>query len=107
MRRVLIEGFKQDSLRITQDYGSTIVLANNVLGQLNAVAGKSPGSGSKIIVLKENQVGDAKFDIRYKSQLLLSDATIQTLSFHLADSAKLVLSGSAQHLLNNLKSYPK
>ena len=107
MRRVLIEGFKQDSLRITQDYGSTIVLANNVLGQLNAVAGKSPGSGSKIIVLKENQVGDAKFDIRYKSQLLLGDATIQTLSFHLADSAKLVLSGSAQHLLNNLKSYPK
>jgi hypothetical protein len=71
------------------------------------VAGKSTGSGSKIIILKKNLFRDAKFDIRNKSQLLLSDANIQSLSFHLADSAKLVLSGSAQHLLNNLKSYPK
>jgi hypothetical protein len=107
MRQVLIDGFKQDSLQITQDYGSTIVLANNVLGSVNAVVGKSSGSGSKIIILEKNQFRDAKFDILNKSKLLLNDASIQRLNFHLADSAKLVLSGNAQHLLNNLKSNQK
>ncbi len=37
MRQVLIDGFRQDSLRISQDFGSTIVLSNNNI--LNPSAG--------------------------------------------------------------------
>lgn len=99
MRQVLIDGFKQDSLSISQDYGSTVVLANNTIGAVNAVVGKSPGSGSKFIVLKTNQFQKTNFDIRTKSRLLLNDATIHTLNYHLADSARLVITGAAQSLI--------
>jgi hypothetical protein len=107
MRQVLIDGFKQDSLHIIQDYGSTVVLANNTFGWVEAIVGKSNSSGSKIIILASNQFGDAKFDIRNRSTFLLNNAAIKTLSYHLADSAKLVLSGTAQNLLNNPKTHEK
>jgi hypothetical protein len=101
MRQVLIDGFKQDSLSISQDYGSTVMLANNTIRSVNAVVGKSPGSGSKFIVLKTNQFQKTNFDIRTKSRLLLNDAIIHTLSYHLADSAKLIVTGAAQGLIKN------
>jgi Putative auto-transporter adhesin, head GIN domain len=99
MKQVLIEGFKQDSLSIRQDYGSTVVLANNNIRLVKATVGKSPGSGSKIIVLKGNQFQDVNFDILNKSRFLLNDAVIHNLSYNLADSAKLVLSGAAKKFL--------
>jgi hypothetical protein len=99
MRQVLIEGFKQDSLSISQDYGSTVVLANDHIRSVNAVVGKSEGSLSKIIIQKSNQFQDITLDIRNKSKLLLNDAVIHQLNYHLADSAKLILTGAAQNIL--------
>jgi hypothetical protein len=107
MRQVLIDGFKQDTLSIVQDYGSTVVLANNTIRSLYALVGKSEGSGSKIILQDSNQFGDATLNIEHKSKLLLENATIQHLSYWLGDSATLVLSGNAQDLLNHSKSYLK
>jgi hypothetical protein len=105
MRRVLIEGFRQDSLNIEQDYGSTVVLAGNTIRSLRAVIGKSNGSGSKIILQRGNEFGNAVLDIGHRSTFLLENATIQNLSYHLADSAELIVTGSAQHLLNKTKPY--
>ncbi|MDB5024174.1 MAG: hypothetical protein JWP78_1929 [Mucilaginibacter sp.] len=99
MRKVLIDGFTQDSLSISQDYGSTVVLANNHIRSVNAVIGKSQGSLSKIIVDKSNRFQDITLDIRNKSKLLLDNAVIGQLNYHLADSAKLILTGSAQNIL--------
>ena len=101
MRQVLIDGFKQDSLTIKQDYGSTVVLANNHILSINGIIGISKKSSSKLIIQKSNQFRDVKLDIQNKSSLLLNDALIHNLNYHLADSAKLVLTGNAQNLIKN------
>jgi len=100
MRKVWVEGFKQDSLTISQDFGSTVVLSGNAIKALNAQIGKSPLSGSKLFVLKNNHFESANLDIRNKSKLLLEDADIGKLNYRLSDSAKLVLNGNAAHLIN-------
>jgi hypothetical protein len=103
MRLVLIDGFKQDSLTVSQDYGSTVVFANDDIKSVKVITGKSQGSGSKTIVLKGNQFGDATFNIGNKSRLILNDAIIHNLNYHLADSAQIVFTGAAQNLLKNSK----
>ena len=100
MRKVWVEGFKQDSLSISQDYGSTVVLSGNTIKALDVQIGKSPLSGSKLFVLKNNSFQSANLDIRNKSKLLLEDAQIGKLNYRLSDSAKLVLNGNAAHLIN-------
>ncbi|HEY2582862.1 MAG TPA: hypothetical protein VGI43_13700 [Mucilaginibacter sp.] len=107
MRQVLIDGFHQDSLNITQDFGSTIVFNNNSIGSVNALVGKSPGSGSEIIVQKTNRFQKTNFDIHNKSKLLLNDAAIQSLNYHLADSAKLIMTGAAINKEMIIKSNQK
>lgn len=104
MRQVLIDGFKQDSLHISQDYGSTVVLANNHIGSVSVQAGKSAGSGSKLVILEGNQFQSANIDVFNNSRLLLSNSLITNLNYHLADSAKAIITGKAENLLNHLKS---
>lgn len=101
MRQILIDGFKQDSLIIKQDYGSTVVLANNQIHIINGVIGVSKKSGSKLIIGKSNELGNVTLNIQNKSSLVLNDALIYNLNYHLADSAKLVLIGNAQNLIKN------
>lgn len=105
MRQVLIEGFRQDSLSIEQDYGSTVVLAGNTIRSVRSVTGKSAGSGSRLILKSGNEFRDAVLDIGHRSTFFLENAAIQNLSYHLADSAELIVTGSAEHLLNKTKLY--
>jgi hypothetical protein len=105
MRNVLIDGFKQDSLSVEQDYGSTVMLSNNSIRSVQAVIGKSEGSGSKIILEQNNQFDNARLDIGHRSKLELENCIIHHLAYHLADSAKLIVSGSAHDLLNNLNHF--
>lgn len=105
MRQVLIDGFRQDSLCILQDYGSTVMLTNNRIRSLRAVIGKSERSGSKIILRSDNEFQDALLDIGHQSKFLLENARIHSLSYRLADSAQLIVTGNAQHLLHQTKLY--
>jgi len=107
MRQVLIDGFKQDSLHIEQDYGSTVVLANNDIRSVDAVIGKSKGSGSNIITRAGNRFRDFSLAAGNLSNFILENADIHNLTYQLADSAKLVLNGNARHLINNSKNQPK
>ena len=105
MRKVLIDGFKQDSLSVEQDYGSTVILSNNIIRSVHAAIGKSKGSSSLIILEKSNQFDNASLDIGYKSKLELENCIIHHLAYHLSDSAKLIVSGSAHSILNNLNHF--
>ena len=100
MRQVLIEGFKQDSLSIVQDYGSTVLLEKNQIRVLNAVVGKSSRSGSNLIIQEGNQFETTHLDIRNYSKLFLDNSIIHSFNYKLADGAKLIVSGKAQNLLN-------
>lgn len=96
---ILIDGFKQDSLNIIQDYGSGIVLAHNTISTVHAIVGKTPGSSGKLTVQPNNQFQDVTLDICNKSLLQLNNARISKLSYHLADSAKMTISGAMQKLM--------
>ena len=99
MRQVLIDGFTQDSLSIIQNYGSTIEMTNNQIANLQADIGIARKSGSKLLLYKNNHFQNANFNILNKSQLFINEAKIANLNYHLADSAKLVVSGASQQLI--------
>jgi hypothetical protein len=107
MRQVLIDGFTQDSLNIMEDYGSTVVLANNHIRVVSATIGKSPRSGPRLIIEQTNEFMNADLDIQNNSKLFLDNAKIQSLNYQLGDSAKLIITGKAKNLLNNTKSGQK
>ncbi len=107
MRQVLIDGFTQDSLHIMQDYGSTVVLANNHIRAVSATIGESPRSGSRLIIEQTNEFMNADLDIQNNSKLFLDNAKIQNLNYQLGDNAKLIITGKAKNLLNNTKSGQK
>ncbi len=103
MRKISIDGFTQDTLNIIQDYGSTVLLANNSIRTVKGIIGKSSGSGSKIIIAESNWFGEMSLDIDHNSTLQLENGLVNTLGFRLSDSARLIVSGKAQNLLNNSK----
>jgi len=103
MREVLVDGFKQDSLLVNQDYGSTVLINNSHINYLSGAIGNANGSGSIIKILKTNQIENVTLDIKNSSRLELNDARISKLNYHLADSAKLILNGAAGNFLKNLK----
>jgi hypothetical protein len=99
MRKVWVQGFKQDSLIIRQDYGSRVFLSNNNIAVLNAAIGLSNGSGSQLNILNTNHFGDVTLNIGNKSTLLINSIPKSKFNCRLADSARLVLTGAAQNIL--------
>jgi len=107
MRQVLIDGFRQDSLSVIQDYGSTVVLSNNIIRSFHASIGESKGAGPKLMLQSSNQFQDADLIIGQKSKFQLENALIPNLSYQLADSAQLILNGNAQGLFYHSKIHQK
>jgi len=97
--KLLIDGFKQDSLIITQDYGSQVILANNNIGLLNATVGISPLSGARLSILKSNRFDVARLQVLNKSTLTLNEAEINHLDYHPGDSTRLIINGAAKKSL--------
>jgi len=99
MRKVWIEGFKQDSMTIREDYASRVFLANNQVGNLNAAIGLSPASGSQLNILNGNRFDDLNLDIGNKSTLLINTVPKTKFKCQLADSARMVVTGASQNIL--------
>jgi hypothetical protein len=100
-RPTIISGFTGDRLNITQDHASTILLKNNKFNILNAVIGTSNGSASNLSIETGNQFGKTNLDIRNKSRLWIKDDSLSEISYHLTDSAKLILNGNTKWIRNN------
>jgi hypothetical protein len=96
---LMIAGFKQDSLKLTQDYGSQVILANNNIGKLKAIVGVSDSSQSRLTILKSNKIDNARLQILNRSRLSLNEARIGYIEYLPADSSQLILNGAAQKLL--------
>jgi len=104
MRKVIIDGFSQDSLFISQDYASTVVLRNNTIRSVTAVIGKSPGSGSDLAINAGNHIRNCEVSAGNKSRFFLQNADLANLHYKIGDSANIIVTGNAQHLLNNSKN---
>jgi hypothetical protein len=92
---VLVQGFTQDSLLLSQDNGSRIELAGNKLGYLRATAGRSPGSHALLQLNAGNQVAAADVTIGHQSELLLDNVLIPKLHYQFGDSVKVTMLGRA------------
>lgn len=107
-RPSIISGFTLDSLTITEKHAASIILKGNKIRVLNAVIGIDNGSRSNMTIADDNRLQNAELNILNKSQLRLNGAAIN-LKYQLADSAKLILTGTSQNLIKNnqSKSYHK
>lgn len=94
-QRVVVQGFRQDSLRVWADHASRVELQGNQLGHLQAVAGPSPGSRTTLQVNADNHLAAADFTLDHQSELQLANTAIPQLRHHFGDSAKVTLSGAA------------
>jgi hypothetical protein len=94
-QRVLVQGFAQDSLTVRQDRGTRVELAGNQLGYLRAVAGPSLGSHAWLQLNADNHIAAADLTLGHQSELELTDLAIPQLRYHVADSAKVTLTGRA------------
>ncbi len=94
-----ISGFSGPYLRIVQDHASKLLLTNNSIAVVDAVAGLSSGSASNIALGENNRLGKARLDIRHGSRLWIKEAGADQLDYHIGDSAQLIISGAAQHSL--------
>ncbi|WP_035565493.1 hypothetical protein [Hymenobacter sp. IS2118] len=89
-----IEGFRQDSLRLQQDHGTQIDLANNQLGYLRADAGRTPGSHPVLHIDKTNRIQAASLAIHSQGELQLAAGGIPDLRTQFGDSARATLTGA-------------
>ncbi len=96
----------QDSLHITQDYGSTVVLANNHIrvNQCRNI-GKSPRSGSYLIIQDNNEFMNADLDIQNNSKLFLDNAKIQNLNYQLGDNVETDNNREGKKLIEQYKTW--
>lgn len=93
--KVLVQGFRQDSLTLRQDHGSHIELAGNELGMLRATAGPSPGSHGLLQLNRGNHIAAASLTLAHQSELALDNVQIPRLHREFSDSAKVTLTGAA------------
>jgi hypothetical protein len=93
--KVLVQGFRQDSLTLHQDHGSRIELAGNTLGMLRATAGPSPGSHGLLQLAADNRLAAASLTLAHQSELVLDNVRIPQLRHSFGDSVKVTLVGSA------------
>ncbi len=91
---VLVQGFRQDSLRLQQDRSSEIELKGNTLGWLWARAGTRAGSESRLTIASDNGIQAADLTIAHRGHLDLATA-IPRLRYQFSDSAAVVLTGAA------------
>ena len=91
---VRIQGFRQDSLLLRQDYATQLDLTDNELGHLRAEAGQRPGSTSTLRIARNNRIGAADLNLQSQSELELEAGGIARLGTQLGDSVKVTLTGA-------------
>jgi hypothetical protein len=97
-RTNVINGFKEDSLAIQEQHGSSIILSGNKIRAIKAVVGIGDKCRSNILITDDNQLENADLDILNYSQLQLHNAHIGNFKYKLADSAKLIQYGGTPNI---------
>ena len=91
---VRVQGFRQDSLIVQQNYATLVELADNHLGYLRAEAGAGPGSKSVLYIEKSNRIQAADLRVQSRSELRLEAGNIARLVCQFGDSATATLTGA-------------
>ena len=90
---LLVQGFAQDSLRLTQNHTAHVVLAANRLGRLQAVVGATPGSSAELELRADNRLNATSLRVAGRGKLVAHNVALPALRWQLGDSARVELSG--------------
>ena len=93
--RVLVQGFRQDTLRVQADRASRVELAANRLGYLAAETARTPGSHTALLLDDDNHIEAASLRCNNRAALALNGLRIPNLRTQLGDSVALSLRGQA------------
>lgn len=100
-RPTFISGFTTDSLDITENYASNVVLENNTIKNLDATVGLSNKSGSALTIGQHNEFAKTNINVLNKSSLVIKSTGNSNINYRLADSASLIVNGAVvKHLFN-------
>ena len=90
---LLVQGFAQDSLHLTQNHTAHVVLAANRLGRLQAVVGATPGSSAELELRADNRLDATSLRVAERGKLVAHNVALPALRWQLGDSARVELSG--------------
>jgi len=93
--RVLVQGFRQDTLRLQADRATRVELAANRLGYLAAETGRTPGSHTALLLDDDNHIETASLRCDNRASLAFNGLRIPGLRTQLGDSVELSLRGQA------------
>jgi len=96
-----VTGFDQLSMTIVANEFTVIDMEKNTLGQLNAKVGDSKKGNAGVIITTNNKITFADFQVPGKSTLTLDNVVINKVTYKIADSADVHLTGKAVHLLDH------
>lgn len=91
---IQIQGFRQDSLLLSQDKATQIELRDNRLAFLEADAGRSVGSHATLRIAASNGIGGANLSVQHQSELQL-ESRIMSPRYQFGDSARVTFAGAA------------
>jgi hypothetical protein len=94
-KQLLVQGFAQDSLRLSQDHTAHVVLAGNHLSRLLAVVGGTPGSTAQLDLSSTNRIDTSDLRVEEHGKLMATNLALPARHWHFSDSARVELSGRA------------
>jgi hypothetical protein len=86
-----ISGFNLDSLTIGEDNASNLVLKEDTIGKLSALV----GAGGALTIGANNVIGGGDVEVMNRARLFINSPNIGNITYHLADSAALNITGAA------------
>ncbi|GAA4300344.1 hypothetical protein [Nibribacter koreensis] len=98
--KVMVKGFKLDSLSLLPDHATAIELDSTSIKYLAVKAGATPGSNAKVTLYPNNQIHQAQFDMQHKSQLVLQNVQIPLASYQFSPQAEGTFTGASLQLLS-------
>jgi hypothetical protein len=96
---VFVNGFKQDSLKLTMNNASFIKLINDQIKYLSANLAKDPLSESDLTIDQSNLISSADINVENKGKLTLKNVIVDNFHTTISDSAQVRLSGASLRLL--------
>ncbi len=93
--------FDQPAMTVQANEFTEIHLTKNTLDVLNAKVGDRPNGKAGLTIDADNQLKYADFEVPGKSTLTLDNLLIGKVTYKLADSAQVNLTGMAVHLLDH------
>jgi hypothetical protein len=96
-----VTGFDEPSMSIQANEFTEIHLENNTIGQLHAQVGDSKKGNAGVTIGADNKITDADLLVPGKSSLILDNVAIGKITYKMADSADVQLTGKSVHLLDH------